>query len=804
MPTPSAPSAIWGMILAGGSSVFAVDPPIVQDANFRANQTYFSYVDSQVRGLQTHVVQSLVSGLNATWATLDASSAAVSAGDVVCLAGFTSGTVTKGTSGALAAAGMAFGIALQAAAPGGQLPIAVKGKVPASITGLPTSGNQLYARAVSNRVSTVASLGVSDFVLGTVDAAGNLTLSIQLPAATTGSALAPGTAGQILFTNTTPATAWTTPTQDISSSTSTIGQLTVVGLRGLPLPTPSVANTFLTWTGSALGWVSVGGGGSITWANDLAGNGTTSSTNQYVSSLSFSSSASGGSISVNGTNTLLNWITNAITLQQSGTTLLQLKAATTDFVAFGATPGTSGFLRANSNATIVGVNGSQVLGTDSSPNTILQAPTGQSISFRVGSGVEVLNVNGSVLSIEVPTAQWTSGITSPTLTHASTGSVTQGQSMAITPQQSTQATNFGGGNLNVSLQTPGGSGTTSYLQVVEGSTVYGAMGRLFGSTSTYGTVYLGQGIVPSASNYCLASDGAVQTQLNAPSQLLLIASSATQVNIVSASVTLTPATLQWSNGVSSPTLMQASTSSTTTGQNLKIQPQQSTQATNFASGNVNVTLQTPGGSGKTAYLQTVEGSTVYSAIGRLFGSSATYGCVYLGQGITPSASNYCLACDGSSQTQLVAPTSILFVAGGAGQVSLSSSTMNVYSGGYIFNPWQGSTNGQNKNISQIPYTAQTPGASAATIYTFATTTNTTVTLYATGTVASRGSCANVATFQNSSGTVSQLGSTSLVWQHGVANPSISFSISGTNVLVQGNSGISSAENWEGYIIATVN
>lgn len=173
MPTPQPPSKIWGST----SSAPSVDSAVVQDANYRLNRVDRSYIDSQIRAVQQHLVQSLIGGLVGTWATLDGSSAAVAIGDVLCSAG--NGNLTRGTSGAIAAAGGAHGIALSAAAPGNQVRVAIGGLVPSAITGLPTSGALQYAVPSSGRVATQSSVSAGNIVLGTVDAGGNLTLNVQ-------------------------------------------------------------------------------------------------------------------------------------------------------------------------------------------------------------------------------------------------------------------------------------------------------------------------------------------------------------------------------------------------------------------------------------------------------------------------------------------------------------------------------------------------------------------------------------------------------------------------------------------------
>lgn len=167
MPFP--PSNIW---------TFQIDPPIAQNAAYNLDKNDRAYIDSQILGLQTHVVKSLVGGIIASWFTLDGSSASVAIGDVVCLNGTTGQTVIRATSTPLAAAGSALGIAISAAAPGGSVQVAIRGILPPSITGMTTgSPTNTVALVAAARATAVPYLQYNSFGLGTVDAAANLTLN---------------------------------------------------------------------------------------------------------------------------------------------------------------------------------------------------------------------------------------------------------------------------------------------------------------------------------------------------------------------------------------------------------------------------------------------------------------------------------------------------------------------------------------------------------------------------------------------------------------------------------------------------
>jgi hypothetical protein len=128
--------------------------------------------------------------------------------------------------------------------------------------------------------------------------------NISSSAAVAVSKLAAGTSAQLLLNNSTPTPTWTSLSGDVSLSSS--GASTVLAIHGTTVPATPSANQVLQATGSsAAAWVSPTALGAVSWADDLSGNSTSTSTAQYVSSLSFSSSSAGGAIAINGTGTSL-------------------------------------------------------------------------------------------------------------------------------------------------------------------------------------------------------------------------------------------------------------------------------------------------------------------------------------------------------------------------------------------------------------------------------------------------------------------------------------------------------------------
>jgi hypothetical protein len=100
------------------------------------------------------------------------------------------------------------------------------------------------------------------------------------------------------------------PATDLSGTNTS---QTVVGIRGNPVPSPTGTNTFLEWTGSVFTW---GSATSVTWGSDLVNS---TNTNQYVSSLSYNNTAGGGTITINGTSTVLQWASNTVPLFNQAT-----------------------------------------------------------------------------------------------------------------------------------------------------------------------------------------------------------------------------------------------------------------------------------------------------------------------------------------------------------------------------------------------------------------------------------------------------------------------------------------------------
>lgn len=176
------------------------DQPVTLNAGYQLDATDRRFVDEQIRQIQTMLAALLVAGRQGTYFELDASSAAVAAGDNVCVSpnSTTAQVVTKATGAALSIAGRPCGVVLEGAQPGTKVRVATFGTLPPSVTGLGASQGLVRVNATTARCEKVTLLSGGDYPVGYVDTAGNLTLGLGDAYE---SALPSGDAGKVLYYN---------------------------------------------------------------------------------------------------------------------------------------------------------------------------------------------------------------------------------------------------------------------------------------------------------------------------------------------------------------------------------------------------------------------------------------------------------------------------------------------------------------------------------------------------------------------------------------------------------------------------
>jgi hypothetical protein len=285
--------------------------------------------------------------------------------------------------------------------------------------------------------------------------------------------------------------AWTTPGGGFSAGGDLSGSSSsqeVVGLLTHALP--PLTTGFLEWNAllASFSWAIPSGG--FTPGSDLNGNGTSTSTNQYVSGLSFSSAAAGGTIPVNGTNTVLNWVTNAITLQQGGAPLLQLKALSTDFLRLGAAPPALGFLRIG-----VGAGGADL------PITIMATETsGGATTLMLLSNAGDLDIGFVIMA--APSSVGT-GQALRLFAQNAGGSANAGGSIFL--NAGTATTSGNSGSVFVDLFAPPSSGAEGFFAINRSGTQKISLGWSAGGSES--VLLLGSAGTITATNFTLAGDG---------------------------------------------------------------------------------------------------------------------------------------------------------------------------------------------------------------------------------------------------------------------------------------------------------
>jgi hypothetical protein len=300
----------------------------------------------------------------------------------------------------------------------------------------------------------------------------------------------------------------------------------------------------------------------------------------------------------------------------------------------------------------------------------------------------VAKVSGSTpIAITPNELQWVTGATAPKLDQASESSATKGADFEIDPQQSTHATDQGGGNALLRFQVPTGAGVESGLNLARGATTIEHFGFVPGGT--YSGAWLGsQASAPTAANVSLFGDTGLDTIVNATGNVYftigglagsivgLVGSNYFIPNTTNA-VTLGQAANQWSdvdsvlfNGrlgitssgvqwISSATasLSQAGQTSDIATNALSITSQagfSGALTTHKIGGDIVIMSPAASNSGTVTGKVTLgAGGTNYVSVAPLqLTQGSTQGCLYFASAIASPGSNYSFCSDGSTVSNL--------------------------------------------------------------------------------------------------------------------------------------------------------
>ena len=156
-------------------------------------------------------------------------------------------------------------------------------------------------------------------------------------------------------------------------------------------------------------------------------------------------------------------------------------------------------------STGTGTGGTLILGTGTSASGI-----DGSIQMSIG-GTTTLTLLGSVNSTDpgaLGILQWATGCGTPSIQHNIISSQIKGTDFLIQPQQSSHATDQGGGNLVIGLQAPSGAGAEAFVQVKRGSTKMVQIGQTSGSTSA---IFMVPGANTASANPTIAQSSTTLT-----------------------------------------------------------------------------------------------------------------------------------------------------------------------------------------------------------------------------------------------------------------------------------------------------
>lgn len=599
------------------------------------------------------------------------------------------GTSVTGTGTWYSAAGTLNGAAVQcggdvsctAALSGGNLPYVVLNVNGASVpaAGALTSGNVLQVSGAS--ALTYAPITLSN--------ASSVTAGTGLPTLD----LHPGTSAQVLLSSNIPVATWTTVSGDTTISNT--GVTTTAKVNGITITgTPSSTNVPIATSSTSATWGALVSADLPSLAGDVSGpvgsnivgklNGNTLSTSgaltkgdaMFATSTStwaqaaFSGDLTCSSVTpaactvgaLQGNAVASGALTKGDALFATGTTTWAQTAFTGDMTCSASTPGLStvngaqnGEYGFGSSGTTTMVSGATVLQTQASTSAATAsnwtiAPQ-QSTNANASPGNVVLN-----LGAETGTGQYAQfQLQRSGSAGFAVGSNALATVLYMGPPASTQtATNmtlmYYGNDLYVNNSSGIFEGVDPNFPTVQidgdSSSIFAGM-QLFdyGVGLDYGG---GVGILGISTATTLPTS--LPGSLGSPSTK---ASVDVYNNAGSLEIAAKNSVFQFSPLSVSPTIAQVGESSVVKGQDLILQPEISTHATNAGGGNLIANMEAISGSGAEAYLAVCRGGTTLPTNARVemgaLPTSPSYGAVFLGP-ITPTASNYTIVSDGATQT----------------------------------------------------------------------------------------------------------------------------------------------------------
>lgn len=457
-----------------------------------------------------------------------------------------------------------------------------------------------------------------------------------------------------------------------------------------PIPPPGTAGFIPVSQGPGVlaAWQSPSSLGlGVTWANDLSGNGTTTNTNQYVSALSYSSSAAGGPIAINGTNTTLVFAANDVlpTISQALTAgtgvttsaALTITAQQGRAVASG-TNNTGGYLYLESGAVGTG-------GTGGSTGDVVLA-AGANPWLEIGPNI------GGYYFAGAPLIFYGSSILAPQFYQ-----LAQTNASGIVPQNLTIQAQFqqGTDQGSAALNTPGSvvanfgvpyttthAGSEASFQVKRNGTLYGQFGAWMGAPTTYSAFWLGPGIVPAANNFAYLGDGVSQVYLNSPSLTGSIFFQLANSTIVSWTQASNIVFHEIVNGFSYQMLFNTAAAAASTPGFIDVIGQSPNASCSSSAactpGSIYFDVGVPGatGSPSEAYTLFRRNSVPMVQIGADPGTSGADVGLWLGN-VVPNAANYNILAN-SAQLYLAAPatsSSFVFLIANSASVQLDNATV---------------------------------------------------------------------------------------------------------------------------------